>query len=126
MILILITHQSYRHINFICKRIDYFVCKNIQTYVYILLNIIYSIVQVSINGRFSTRYATISPFASNIDTFTSGLVSYQTFSTGDPNIESVSTYITSEIGVTFRGVWMLVAHWFDVAENVAIYVSYGC
>ena len=50
---------------------------------------------------------------------------YQTYSTGDPNIESVNAYITSEIGVTFQGVWMLVADWFNVAENVATDVSYG-
>ena len=41
---------------------------------------------------------------------------YQTFSTGSSNINTVSSYIRSELGVSFYGRWMLVAEWNGVPQ----------
>ena len=90
------------------------------------------LLQISTNGYFSlgttpseaslTRFSSsqshsiIAPFAADIDTKYNGYVPYYIFTTGTSYIETVDSYIRSELGVSFYGTWMLVAEWRDVAQ----------
>ena len=84
------------------------------------------ILQVSTNGYFSmgqipvdssltqlpgsSSYSVVAPFAADIDTSSTGSVRYnESFSS--TVMKEVSTYIRSKSGVSFYGMWMLVAEW---------------
>ena len=74
---------------------------------------------------FSTfrSYSVVAPFAASISTTYTGSVRYNTFTTGDTNINTVSSYIRSQLGGSFSGSWMIIADWYNVPQNGSFTVS---
>ena len=64
----------------------------------------------------SRSYSVVAPFAASISTTQTGSVRYNTFTTGDTNINTVSSYIRSQLGGSFSGTWMIVADWYYVPQ----------
>ena len=64
----------------------------------------------------SHSYSVVAPFAASISTSSIGSVRYNTFTTGDTNINTVSSYIRSGLGGSFSGTWMIVADWHNVPQ----------
>ena len=64
----------------------------------------------------SSSYSVVAPFAASISTAYTGSVRYNTFTTGDTNINTVSSHIRSELGGSFSGTWMIVADWYNVPQ----------
>ena len=64
----------------------------------------------------SHSYSVVAPFAASISTASTGSVRYNTFTTGDTNINTVSSHIRSELGGSFSGTWMIVADWYNVPQ----------
>ena len=64
----------------------------------------------------SSSYSVVAPFAASISTVSAGSVRYNTFTTGDTNINTVSSHIRSELGGSFSGTWMIVADWYNVPQ----------
>ena len=75
--------------------------------------------------KFSTSrsYSVVAPFAASISVFYTGSVRYNTFTTVDTNINTVSSYIRSELGGSFSGTWMIVADWYNVPQSSGSTVS---
>ena len=63
-----------------------------------------------------SSYSVVAPFAASISTAYTGSVRYNTFTTGDTNINTVNSYIRSELGGSFNGTWMIVADWYNVPQ----------
>ena len=59
----------------------------------------------------------VAPFWSYIDIYTTGRVQYQTFTTGETQLEIVSLFIRRQMDNSFSGTWMLVAYWDSVPER---------
>ena len=113
------------------KTIVYATTFNISITVLEINIVVFLLLQVSTNGYFSlgttpseaslTRFSSsqprsiIAPFAADIDTKHNGYVTYSLFAGGSSDIETVSSYIRTELEVSFYGTWMLVAEWHDVA-----------
>ena len=90
--------------------------------------------QVSNNGYFSvgtlpqynfstfpgtSSYSVIAPFAADIDTSSPGRVRYTQFTTTDPQMSTVSSFIQKETGETFSGVRMMIAEWHEVSLSLS-------
>ena len=71
----------------------------------------------------SSSYSVVAPFAASISTASTGSVRYNTFTTGDTNINTVSSHIRSELGGSFSGTWMIVADWYNVPQYGGSFVS---
>ena len=63
-----------------------------------------------------SSYSVVAPFAASISTASTGSVWYNTFTTGDTTINTVSSHIRSELGGSFSGTWMIVADWYNVPQ----------
>ena len=61
-------------------------------------------------------YSVVAPFAADTSITYRGSVRYNTFTTGDTNINIVSSHIRSELGGSFSGTWMIVADWYNVPQ----------
>ena len=72
----------------------------------------------------SSSYSVVAPFAASISTAYTGSVRYNTFTTGDTNINTVTSHIRSELGGSFRGTWMIVADWYNVPQSSGSTVSF--
>ena len=64
----------------------------------------------------SCYYSVVAPFAADMSTTQAGSVRYNTFITGDTNINTVSSDIKSKLGGSFSGTWMIVADWYNVPQ----------
>ena len=64
----------------------------------------------------SSNYSIVAPFAADTSITYRGSVRYNTFTTGDTNINTVSSYIRSQLGGSFSGSWMIVADWYNVPQ----------
>ena len=71
----------------------------------------------------SSSYSVVAPFAASISIASTGSVRYNTFTTGDTNINTVSSFIRSELGGSFSGTWMIVADWYNVPQSGGFSVS---
>ena len=58
----------------------------------------------------------VAPFWADVDIAGGvGDISYQTYSTGSPQLDIVNTFISDERDINFNGRWMLVAQWNGVS-----------
>ena len=68
-------------------------------------------------------YSVVAPFAADTSFTYISSVQYNTFTTGDTNINTVSSHIRSELGGSFSGTWMIVAGWYNVHQYGGSFVS---
>ena len=64
---------------------------------------------------FLTNFYVIAPFWDDINTNNGGTISYDV--NEDPSsstMQTVSTYVSAQIGADFAGYWMLVVYWNEV------------
>ena len=66
-------------------------------------------------------YSVVAPFASDIDTSSTGYVRYS--ESFNSQLSVVSEHIRSETGTSFYGIWMLVAEWNGVPLLSRSFVS---
>ena len=76
---------------------------------------------INFPGRFS--YSVVAPFAADIDTTSTGSVKYTQFTTSDPQMSRVSSFIRSKTGNSFNGTRMMVAEWNGVPKYEGSIVS---
>ena len=81
----------------------------ISTNGYISIDLPQHISSVSIPG--SETYSIVAPYAADLDTTYEGTVIYSDFSSDDPSMISVSSFIRNETGNDFYGTQMMVVEW---------------
>ena len=60
--------------------------------------------------------AIVAPFAANTDLTSAGSVRWNTYFSHNVETTFISAYISSRLGVSFNGTWMLLVQWYDVPE----------
>ena len=58
----------------------------------------------------------VAPFAANTDLTRTGSVRWKTFFSHNAGTTFISAYISSRLGVSFNGTWMLIVYWYDVPQ----------
>ena len=66
----------------------------------------------------------VAPYAADIDTSVGGTVSYTRFHAPREDLETVSKFVESQLGVNFTGTKMMVALWDSVAKYKGEAVSF--
>ncbi len=125
-------------------------CANVCTHyltVYMYPLLVSLPVQISSNGLFSfgsaytvhsatnfsssTRDYLVAPFWGDVDLRLAGRVEYNTYTTGQSELNKVRSYIRSQTGNSLSATWMLVAYWNSVPQfseslsEVSVFGHYG-
>ena len=92
------------------------------------LHALMSRVQVQEDGVFSLGATTddtfdpafVFPFWSDADTSNDGRVTYWELQDG-PELHALSEFISTRMGVVFRGTWALLVDWRDIPKYVDVF-----